>query len=212
MLEQAVLDSYRDLLKKVDSNVRLILAQFIRDEELLQILCQLRGIGSLRLVYSKLIAQHASDDSRAMALLLLSAHGVYEGVGLATKESVLTILDPFAVLPFSPVSPLKVGRGAEGQVIAVYYRGKVVACKSVHVPENDPQWVGELDILSSIKHPHLVYCQRAYKRMFSLFMLVEPFCDASFEQIFSQPVTTYKSAKSQSRTSFLTPWAVSLQL
>jgi len=189
MLEHVVLSSYRNLLKNGNTSLRLILTQYIRDEELPRILCKRRGIGSLRKVHTGLTACHASDNDRTVALLLLSAQGVYEGVGLTTKESTLTILDPFDELPFTPVSPLKVGRGAEGQVIGVHYHGRVFACKSVHVPEHDPQWVGEFDILSSIKHPHLVYCQRAYKRMFNLFMLVEPFCDTSFEILFSQAVS-----------------------
>jgi len=61
-------------------------------------------------------------------------------------------------------------------------------------------------ILSSIKHPHLVYCQHAYKRMFNLFMLVEPLCGTSFDKLFPQAVADLPIGKITIKDFPLKPW------
>jgi len=75
MLEHVVLSSYRNLLKNGNTTLRVILTQYIRDEESLRILRKRRGIGSLRKFHTGLTACLASDNDRTVALLLLSAQG-----------------------------------------------------------------------------------------------------------------------------------------
>lgn len=64
----------------------------------------------------------------------------------------------------------------------------LVGYKSVHVAEHGQQWLREFDTLRTLGHPHLVQIQRAYKCTGDIYMLAEPFCYGSFDQLLGQSV------------------------